>query len=121
MKFFSYYFIIPFLFLASCKNQSDQKTGLAQEVFPEQIVTDTYFGQEIKDPYRYMENVADTNVIAWYRQQEAITYQTLQKISNRQALIDQQLAFNKRRSHSIRRLSITANNCFFYIKREQCL
>jgi hypothetical protein len=32
---------------------------------PKRIVTDTYFGKDIDDPYRWLENVKDPEVLKW--------------------------------------------------------
>ena len=33
------------------------------------MVSDNYYGFEIQDPYRYMENLEDTSVQAWLKRQ----------------------------------------------------
>ncbi len=36
-------------------------------VAPVKMVTETYFGVTVPDPYRYMENLEDPQVEAWFR------------------------------------------------------
>jgi prolyl oligopeptidase len=48
--------------------------------------TDVYWGQTIKDPYRWMEHLSDTAVQSWFRNQGAYTTSILSKIKGRDAL-----------------------------------
>jgi prolyl oligopeptidase len=47
----------------------------------------TYFGTTFKDPYRWMENLKDTSVISWFKQQANYTNGILNSISGRDELI----------------------------------
>src|SRR5208283_2797116 len=49
---------------------------------------DTYFGKTYKDPYRWLENLKDKEVEAWFKEQAALTQNTLAKIPGRKALVD---------------------------------
>ena len=40
---------------------------------PVREVTDDYFGTKVTDPYRYMEDLKDPEVIAWMKAQDAYT------------------------------------------------
>ena len=53
---------------------------------PVRPVTDTYFGVEVKDPYRYMENMGDPEVVAWMKAQADYTRATLDALPGRKAL-----------------------------------
>ncbi len=55
---------------------------------PVRPVTDTYFGTPVVDPYRYMENLADPQVVAWAKAQAAYTRGLLDALPGRQALQD---------------------------------
>lgn len=50
-------------------------------------VADTYFGVVVADPYRYMENVKDSEVAAWIKAEADYTTAMLRKISGRDALL----------------------------------
>ena len=41
----------------------------APPVAPVRAVTDDYYGTKVVDPYRYMENLEDPSVQAWFRGQ----------------------------------------------------
>jgi prolyl oligopeptidase len=49
--------------------------------------TDTYFGVTYKDPYRWLENLKNPEVISWFKQQSNFTNNILNNISGRDELI----------------------------------
>ena len=63
--------------------------GLAQgpPAAPVRTVTDTYFGVSVEDPYRQMENLADSDVAAWIKAQDSYARELLDRIPGRAALL----------------------------------
>jgi prolyl oligopeptidase len=61
--------------------------GLTQPVAPKIIVTDTYFGTTIVDPYRWMEDLKSPQLQAWMKAQAAYTKDYLGKLPGRDALV----------------------------------
>lgn len=59
----------------------------AQPVAPVRPVTTDYFGTTVTDPYRYMENLSDPDVAAWFKAQDSYTRGVLAKIPGRDALL----------------------------------
>lgn len=57
-------------------------------VAPVRPVTDDYFGTKVVDPYRYMENLKDPEVQAWFKAQDDYTRSALARIAGRQQLLD---------------------------------
>ena len=51
-------------------------------------VVDVYFGTEVADPYRWLENDTTAATAAWVAAQNAVTNQYLEQIPFRQALLD---------------------------------
>ena len=49
--------------------------------------SDTYFGVTYKDPYRWLENFKDPEVVTWFKQQADLSSSILNKISGRDELI----------------------------------
>ena len=43
-------------------------------------VTDTYFGKTYADPYRWLENTKDKEVVDWFKAQAIVTDNVLDKI-----------------------------------------
>ena len=104
--------IIALLVFISCTTQKQEKPPLA----PVDPVKETHFGREISDPYRYMENLKDSNVISWFKAQADYTRNILDNISGRKRFIDIMKDFDSRRSASIFNVSITENDKYFYLK-----
>ena len=50
---------------------------------PKDSTTNIYFGDEVSDPYQWMEDPADSRLLTWLEEQQAVT----KKISNRQTRI----------------------------------
>jgi prolyl oligopeptidase len=57
--------------------------------------SDTYFGKTYNDPYRWLENLKDTNVEVWFRDQANLTDGLLAKIPGRDALVQEWLKLDK--------------------------
>ena len=57
--------------------------------------SDTYFGKTYADPYRWLENLKDPEVAAWFKAQAKLTDDTLAKIPARDALVQEWIALDK--------------------------
>ena len=49
--------------------------------------SNTYFGVTYQDPYRWLENFKDPDVVSWFKQQADLSDSILNKISGRDELI----------------------------------
>ncbi len=106
------------LFAAFLFFQCDQPANEKQSrVIEPQPVTDTYFGVELTDDYRNLENLEDSNVVNWMKAEADHAREIINKISGRQEIIDKLVDFDKRVSSKIYRLSITDNDRYFYLKQ----
>ena len=83
---------------------------------PVDPVVDEYFGTQITDPYRYMENLRDSAVLEWIRANADYSRSVLNSIPGRQKLIDKMKEFDGRRSSLVSGLKITENDRYFYLK-----
>lgn len=92
------------------------KTPAGPPLAPVNVVTDTYFGTTVEDPYRYMENLQDKEVAGWFRAQADYSDSILNSIPGRQKLIDKMIEFDGRKSEKIGRLVILDNDRYFYLK-----
>ncbi len=104
-------FLIGLIFLG-CTSNISQKPSLAQR---EEII-DTYFGVSLTDPYRYMENLKDTNVTNWMKEQSDYTQKVINSITGRQQLLEKMVEFDNRRTERVYNLKVTENDYYFYIK-----
>ncbi|WP_312392388.1 prolyl oligopeptidase family serine peptidase [Chryseobacterium sp.] len=91
-----------------------QKTNLA----PSKPVTEDYFGVQIVDEFRNLENLKDASVITWMESQTNYSNLTLHKIPNREYYINKRIEFDKRQSFSVDKISITENDFYFYLKKK---
>jgi len=113
MKAKTLIFILLLLSMWNC-NTNNKRSKLPPA--PVKPVTDQYFGTKITDPYRYMENLKDTVVLTWMKQQSDYARKTLNSIAGRKRLIDMMFDFDKRQSSLIFYLMITDNDRYFYLK-----
>lgn len=83
---------------------------------PVKPVTDNYFGVEIKDPYRYMENMDDTVFLSWMKEFADYSRGVIDEIPGRSSLIELYSEFDGRSSDRVYGLSISENGRYFYLK-----
>ncbi len=87
MKPFSILTLICILII-SCKNAESQKNNTSLN-YPTTKKVDTvtnYFGTEVKDPYRWLEDDMSAEKAAWVIAQNKVTFDYLSKISYRETL-----------------------------------
>jgi prolyl oligopeptidase len=85
-----------------------------QPVAPVRPVTDTYFGQAVTDPYRWLENLKSPEVQTWMKAQNVYTRAYLSRLPGRDALIKRIEALDNAttRVGSVERFG----SRFFYLK-----
>ncbi|MBQ4818851.1 prolyl oligopeptidase family serine peptidase [Aquimarina sp. MMG016] len=103
--------IFIFLLIISC---SKEVTRPPQAISIKTI--DTYHGQKIEDPYRNLENLEDSTVINWLKQQGTYAFNTLNSIPGKKSLIDKQLSYDTNTEFSIRFVRVVDNGSYFYTK-----
>jgi prolyl oligopeptidase len=77
--------------------------------------SDTYFGKTYKDPYRWLENLKDKEVEAWFKAQADLTESILSTIPGRQVLVDEWMALDKLKPANYSGI-IAENGRIFYKK-----
>lgn len=84
------------LVFAACGNHANEEKAESEEVhydqpevkYPEtrmEEVSDNYFGTEVKDPYRWLENDTSAETSAWVKAENEVTFSYLEKIPFRNA------------------------------------
>lgn len=76
----------PALILSACMNQNSQPMDIAYPETAKVDTADTYFGQEVPDPYRWLEDDRSPETEAWVRSQNAVTFGFLDRIPYREDL-----------------------------------
>jgi prolyl oligopeptidase len=88
-KFF--FHLLPVLVTLSCDAQWNYPPTKTVDA------SDTYFGKTYSDPYRWLEDLKDTNVFTWFKAQAELTDDVLAKIPGRDALVKEWVALDKLR------------------------
>ncbi|MEM8847510.1 MAG: prolyl oligopeptidase family serine peptidase, partial [Bacteroidota bacterium] len=80
-------FLCAVLILASCTQEKKREPIVVNYPVTKKVDTvDTYFGTEVKDPYRWLEDDRSTETEAWVKTQNAATFGYLDKIPFREDL-----------------------------------
>jgi prolyl oligopeptidase len=74
---------------------------------------DTYFGKTYKDPYRWLENLKDKDVEAWFKAQAEMTDKLLAKVPGRDALVEEWMALDKLKPASYSAISYENGRVFY--------
>ena len=77
--------------MISCKNNEKEMASIPKITYPEtkKVDTiDTYFGKEVPDPYRWLEDDRSKETEDWVKAQNATTYNFLNKIPYRDTIKD---------------------------------
>jgi prolyl oligopeptidase len=116
--------VLPFLlalaassFLAPALIAQNAAAPAAPPIAPVRPVTDTYFGVTVTDPYRYMENLSDPDVTAWFKGQDAYTRSALAKIPGRDALLARIRELDESRPSDVSDFNVIPGGRYFYKKR----
>ncbi len=81
--------VLPVLVAVPCRAQLNYPPTKTVDV------SDTYFGKTYNDPYRWLEDMKDKDVEAWFKAQAELTDGLLAKIPGRDALVQEWLALDK--------------------------
>lgn len=96
-------------------------TSVAQYNYPATKTvdsSDTYFGISYKDPYRWLENLKDTNVLHWFKQQKEFAEAATNKIGGADSLLNQLLAYSNSKTRG-RSPQYKYGNRYYYEKWER--
>ena len=81
-------------------------------------VVETHWGGEVKDPYRYLENDADPEVLAWFRGQAAYAERVLAALPDRRALFERLVELDRGAPFRTSGVKELDNGDVFYLRRE---
>jgi len=87
---------------------------------PSHPSTETFFGEQITDLYRNLENLNDSSVMNWYKAQAAFTDEQLKKLPFENTILNELRQLDSKFKYSIRLAPLMApifrGNDVFYIK-----
>jgi prolyl oligopeptidase len=79
-------------------------------------VTDDYFGTKVVDPYRYMENLQNPEVQAWFKGQDDFTRAVLAKLPDRGRLLDRIKQLDQSAPYQVQNVQRYQGEKYFYQK-----
>lgn len=91
-------------------------TSYAQPKYPATKTvdaSDTYFGKVYKDPYRWLEQLADKDVAAWFKANAQITDDELAKLPGRDLLVKEWTELDKLDPAKYSAISVEAGRVFY--------
>jgi prolyl oligopeptidase len=74
---------------------------------------DTYFGKTYADPYRWLENLKDKEVEAWFKAQAELTDGALARIPGRDALVEEWMSLDKLKPAAYSAISYENGRVFY--------
>jgi prolyl oligopeptidase len=83
---------------------------------PVRDVTEDFFGTKVTDPYRWLENTTDPEVVTWMKSQNDYTREVLSKIPGRQQLLDRVTSLDHAGS-AVYNLQVWGGR-YFYLKTD---
>jgi prolyl oligopeptidase len=86
-------------------------------VAPVRVVAEDYFGTKVSDPYRYMENLKDPQVVKWFSDQDAYTRLVLSRIPGRKVLLKRIQQLDESGPPRVFDFQRFQNQRYFYQKR----
>jgi prolyl oligopeptidase len=106
------------LILACLSISSLHSQTTTPPVAPVRVVTDEYFGQKIDDPYRYLEDQKNADVIAWMKAQADYTRAVLDSMPGRAQWVAEMKKYMNAADFTISDLQI-GGDLLFYRKRKR--
>ncbi len=113
--------ILPlFIFLLminSCKKTTTRIKTYDYPKIEKQIITEEYCGVKVTDDYRNLENLKDSSVIKWFKEQESFTKNILSQIKGSNELFEKMKGYASRSEFDIYYIRVLTNGNYFYLKR----
>lgn len=78
---------------------------------------DDYFGTNVTDPYRWMEDMKNPELLTWMKAQADYARQTLDAIPVRQQIMDQNLELDATTTEKVSNVDRRSGDQYFYLKQ----
>ena len=108
--------LISILVLFLSLNVFAQEVAEPKKLNPEKVV-DTYHGVEVEDEYRYVEDMQDSKVLNWMKENASYAEYVLDQIPGKENLMQKMLEMDSRRNSIVSNLIISKNDDYYYLKR----
>ncbi|MEO7866524.1 MAG: hypothetical protein ABIU54_02675, partial [Candidatus Eisenbacteria bacterium] len=108
--------LLAFVFSVSADPQARAAAATAPPVAPVRDVVDKYWGVDVHDPYRFMENLKSPEVQTWIKAQAEHTDGVLNKLAIRDELLARLEELDSGRAFRIGGLVLAGDGRLFYLK-----
>jgi prolyl oligopeptidase len=98
--------------------QAHTSLPAAPPAAPVREVTDDYFGKKVVDPYRWMEDMRNPELLGWMKAQADYTRAALDGAPGRQAALDRLTALNESARARVRSVRRSQGDRYFYLKAQ---
>ncbi len=107
--------IAALIFLAKCADKESDQMKLTYPETKKMDISDNYFGTDVSDPYRWLENDTSSETEAWVKAQNKVTDQYLNSIPYKEKIKNRYTElYNYEKVSSPRKIG----NYFFYYKND---
>ncbi|MDX1762436.1 MAG: hypothetical protein R3218_09805, partial [Christiangramia sp.] len=107
-RFSILFMMLPFLMIG-------QQIVKPEKAKPKKVI-DEYHGIKVEDPYRYMEDLDDPQVVNWMKANTKYAESVLNAIPGKEEMIKKMEEMDKRTASRISNLNITNNDLYYYLK-----
>ena len=102
---------------ASLDTAAESAAGPAAPIARIENTTDTHWGVEVDDPYRYMEDQDDPEVVEWFKGQAEYTKSVLAGLPMRQEIYERLIELDQGAPYTTYGVRRLANGDMFYMRR----
>jgi prolyl oligopeptidase len=96
---------------------AESAAGPAAPIARIENTTDTHWGVEVDDPYRYMENQDDPEVVEWFKGQAEYTESVLAELPMREEILERLIELDQGAPYTTYGVRRLANGDMFYMRR----
>lgn len=82
-------------------------------------ITDNYFGIQVTDDFRNLENLQDSTVLRWYKAENSYAEVLLNSITGVDALAKKMKEINNRQEFYVKMINVLDNGNQFYLKKDK--
>ncbi len=80
-------------------------------------VVDQFFGKEVIDPYRNLEDLTDSIVINWLKSQKKLSNNIVNEINGKDDFLKKINSNKDKQSYTVSKLKVSSKNSLFYLKK----
>ncbi len=116
MKKVTFFVLFATFFFTGCGYKNPNSHTYNYPVAPQSPVVETYCNQRIEDTYQNLENLKDSSVQKWFKQESIFARNILDNISGRTKIVEKLKAYNDRQKLKVKSIIVRKNGSYFYLK-----